>query len=57
MGVGVEVARGEHGVVNAIANREEADKLIGVYEEESNSINLALELYPAKLASPMNYSS
>ena len=39
-----------------IANQEEADKLLTVYEEEKASIDLALELYPARLASPMNYS-
>ena len=40
-----------------IANQEEADKLIGVYEEEKPAIEMAMKLYPARLASPMTYSS
>ncbi|MCB0841392.1 MAG: hypothetical protein KDD99_32205 [Bacteroidetes bacterium] len=46
------------GAKNAIiSNQSEAEKWTGVYEEEKNAIQLALELYPARLASPMNYSS
>ena len=39
-----------------IATEEDRDKLLKVYEEESEALELAFQLRPAILASPQNYS-
>ncbi|MEM6806891.1 MAG: hypothetical protein AAF696_36155 [Bacteroidota bacterium] len=39
-----------------ISTEEDRDKLLKVYEEEAESLDLAYQLRPAILASPQNYS-
>ena len=40
----------------SIDQREEVDRLLGIYEEESEILELAYRLRPVRLASPVNYS-
>ncbi|MEM7371538.1 MAG: hypothetical protein AAF587_23190 [Bacteroidota bacterium] len=39
-----------------IDRREEVDRLLGVYEEETDILELAYQLRPVRLVSPVNYS-
>lgn len=39
-----------------IDTREEVDRLLKIYEEETESLELAYRLRPARLVSPVNYS-